>query len=81
MTDRNVLSAAGAEVRAIMRRNAVEDQRRRMHAGDAWAPAIHDPELEDLADEVDEVIHSRRPEADDLAERLAGVLGEDWEPQ
>ncbi|UYL86886.1 hypothetical protein SEA_RAVENCO17_33 [Gordonia phage RavenCo17] len=30
--------------------------------------------------ECDEVLYGQRPEAPDLADRLAAVLGDDWEP-
>lgn len=50
-------------------------RRRRLRG---WAPP--DPDLEALAVECDEVIYSQRPEAPDLTDRLAAVLGDTWEP-
>lgn len=44
----------------------------------AWEPP--DPELEALAVEIDEVMYGRRREMPGLVERIAGVLGDDWEP-
>ena len=34
-----------------------------------------------LAVECDEVMHGQRPEAPDLLERIAVVLGDEWEPR
>lgn len=39
-----------------------------------------DPVLLALSVECEDVVYSRRPEASDLTERLAAVLGDDWEP-
>ncbi|QFG13467.1 hypothetical protein PP501_gp35 [Gordonia phage Powerball] len=75
MTDRNVLRAAAEAVRAVMRRQQAEMSQA---ADGGWAPP--DPNLEALAVECDEVVYSQRPEAPDLADRLAAVLGDAWEP-
>lgn len=75
VTDRDVLSAAARDVRTVMRR--------RQAAANALDPAgwePPDPELLALAVECDEVVHGQRAEAPDLAERIAVVLGEEWEP-
>ena len=40
-----------------------------------------DPDLLELVVECEDVIYSRRPEEPDLTERLAAVLGDDWEPR
>ncbi|MDJ0010081.1 hypothetical protein [Gordonia alkanivorans] len=75
MTDRDVLRAAAEDMRALMRRQQAE----MAQATDGgWAPP--DPDLLDLAVECDEVIYSQRPEAADLTDRLAAVLGDAWEP-
>ncbi|AXH50497.1 hypothetical protein SEA_RUTHY_34 [Gordonia phage Ruthy] len=75
VTEREVLRAASEAVRVVMRRQ----QANRQAATDGgWAAP--DPELEALGVECDEVIYGRRPEAPDLADRLAAVLGDDWEP-
>lgn len=34
-----------------------------------------------LAVECDEVVHGQRPQAPDLLERIAGVLGDEWEAE
>ncbi|QFP96817.1 hypothetical protein SEA_MCKLOVIN_32 [Gordonia phage Mcklovin] len=75
MTDREVLRAAAEDVRAVMRRQQAEMSQA---ADGGWAPP--DPDLLDLAVECDEVIYSQRTEALDLTDRLAAVLGDDWEP-
>lgn len=75
MTDRDVLRAAAESVRAVMRRQQAEMAQA---ADGGWAPP--DPDLEALAVECDEVIYSQRPEAPDLTDRLAAVLGDTWEP-
>ncbi|QFP97003.1 hypothetical protein SEA_SUERTE_31 [Gordonia phage Suerte] len=75
MTDRDLLRAAAEAVRALMRRQQAEMSQ---GADGGWAPP--DPDLLELAVECDEVVYSQRPEAPDLADRLAAVLGDDWEP-
>lgn len=47
-------------------------------AGGVWVEP--DPELLALAVECDAVVFGRRAESDDLAPRLAAVLGDGWEP-
>lgn len=49
-----------------------------MRTDGGWAEP--DPDLLALVVECEDVIYSRRPEAPDLADRLAAVLGDDWEP-
>lgn len=73
MTDRDVLRAAAEAVRAVMRRRQAEMAQA---AEDGWAPP--DPDLLALAVECDEMVYGRRPEAPDLADRLAEVLGDSW---
>ncbi|ALY07666.1 hypothetical protein PBI_HOWE_32 [Gordonia phage Howe] len=70
-----MLRAAAEAVRAVMRRQQAEMSQA---ADGGWAPP--DPDLEELAVECDEVIYSQRVEAADLADRLAAVLGDYWEP-
>ncbi|WP_454175392.1 hypothetical protein [Gordonia sputi] len=75
MTDRDLLSAAARDIRTVMRRrqasaNALDPM--------GWEPP--DPTLMALAVECDEVMHGQRWEAPDLLERIAGVLGDEWEP-
>ncbi|ATN90845.1 hypothetical protein SEA_LYSIDIOUS_35 [Gordonia phage Lysidious] len=75
MIDREVLRAASQAVHSLMRRQ----QANRQAATDGgWVPP--NPELEALGVECDEVIYGQRDEAPDLADRLAAVLGDDWEP-
>lgn len=47
-------------------------------AGGEWVEP--DPQLLELAVECDAVVFGRRVEADDLADRVAAVLGDGWEP-
>ncbi|AUV61593.1 hypothetical protein PP509_gp33 [Gordonia phage MichaelScott] len=75
MTDRDVLRAAAEDIRAVMRRQQAEMSQA---ADGGWAPP--DPGLLALAVECDDVIYSQRREATDLTDRLAAVLGDDWEP-
>ncbi|QLF84842.1 hypothetical protein SEA_BBQVALINDRA_32 [Gordonia phage BBQValindra] len=75
MTDRETLRAAAHAVLSLMRRRQAEHQ---VRTDGGWAPP--DPELLELAVECEDVMYSRRPEAPDLTERLAAVLGDDWEP-
>ncbi|MFT4397920.1 hypothetical protein ACLTEW_23625 [Gordonia lacunae] len=75
MTDREVLRAASEAVRVVMRR---QQANRQLHTDGGWAAP--DPELEALGVECDEVLCGLRPEAPDLADRLATMLGDDWEP-
>lgn len=75
MTDREVLSAATAAVLKVARR---QQANRQLHLDGGWSPL--DPELLALSVECEDVVYSRRPEAPDLADRLAAVLGDDWEP-
>ncbi|QIN93622.1 hypothetical protein SEA_DUMPSTERDUDE_34 [Gordonia phage DumpsterDude] len=75
MTDRETLRAAAQAVASLMRR---QQANRQLHTDGGWAAP--DPELEALGVECDEVIYSRRAETLDLADRLAAVLGDDWEP-
>ncbi|WP_139180046.1 hypothetical protein [Gordonia westfalica] len=75
MTDREVLRAAAEAVRALMRRRQAAQQ---LRSDGGWAPP--DPELLALGIECDEVIYNQRAEATDLADRLAAVLGDAWEP-
>ncbi|QCW22220.1 hypothetical protein SEA_WELCOMEAYANNA_35 [Gordonia phage WelcomeAyanna] len=75
MTDRETFRAAAAALLKVARRQ----QANRQFASDGgWAPL--DPELLALAVECEDVMYSRRPEAPDLTDRLAQVLGDDWEP-
>ncbi|AVP42259.1 hypothetical protein SEA_FENRY_33 [Gordonia phage Fenry] len=75
MIDREVLRAASEAVHSLMRR---QQANRQLLTDGGWARL--DPELEALGVECDEVIYGRRLEAPDLADRLAAVLGDDWEP-
>ncbi|AMS03931.1 hypothetical protein BJD58_gp31 [Gordonia phage UmaThurman] len=75
MIDREVLRAASQAVHSLMRRQQAS---RQALTDGGWVPP--DPELESLGFECDEVIYGRRAEALDLADRLAAVLGDDWEP-
>ncbi|AZS12313.1 hypothetical protein SEA_KENNA_36 [Gordonia phage Kenna] len=75
MMNREVLRAASEAVHSLMRKQ----QANRQAATDGgWVPP--DAVLEALGVECDEVIYSQRAEAADLADRLAAVLGDDWEP-
>lgn len=79
MTDRPLLSAAARDIRNLMRHRQVTEQAALLETDpSAWAPP--DPELEALAVEIDEVMYGRRREMPGLVERIAGVLGDDWEP-
>ncbi|WPH57912.1 hypothetical protein SEA_RAYTHEFIREFLY_35 [Gordonia phage RayTheFireFly] len=73
--DREVLRAASQAVHSLMRR---QQANRQLLTDGGWSPP--DPELEALGVECDEVIYSQRAEPPDLADRLAAVLGDDWEP-
>ena len=75
VTDRETLRAAAQAVASVMRRRQANEQAR---TDGGWAPP--DPELEALGVECDEVLYGLRVEAPDLADRLAAVLGDDWEP-
>ncbi|QAY17635.1 hypothetical protein SEA_MARTEENA_32 [Gordonia phage Marteena] len=75
VTDRETLRAAGQAVASVMRRRQAEHQ---VRTDGGWAEP--DPDLLALVVECEDVIYSRRPEAPDLADRLAAVLGDDWEP-
>ncbi|AON97330.1 hypothetical protein BIZ71_gp37 [Gordonia phage Hedwig] len=75
VTDREVLRAASEAVHSLMRR---QQANRQLLTDGGWAPP--DPELESLGVECDEVIYGQRSEAPDLTDRLAAVLGDDWEP-
>lgn len=74
VTDRDVLRAAANDIRTMMRRAQAEAT---YTAGFWVAP---DAELMALAVECDDVVYSQIPEAADLVDRLAAVLGDDWEP-
>ncbi len=74
MTDRDVLRAAARDIRTMMRRQQAEAS---YLAGSWVAPPA---ELLALAVECDDVVYSQVVEASDLTERLAAVLGDDWEP-
>lgn len=78
--NRELLRAAASAVTAVMRRRHIADQVRLIAAGDPWAWPDPDPELAALAAECDAVLYDRRTEPDDLADRLAAVLGDRWEP-
>lgn len=79
MTDRALLSAAAHAIRTAMKRRQVTEQAALLETDpSAWARP--DPELETLAVEIDEVMYGRRAEAPGLVERIAAVLGDDWEP-
>ncbi|AXQ62866.1 hypothetical protein SEA_ANGELIQUE_35 [Gordonia phage Angelique] len=75
MTDRETLRAAAQAVASVMRRRQAEHQ---VGTDGGWAPP--DPALLALSVECEDVVYSRRPEAPDLTDRLAAVLGDDWEP-
>ncbi|QDP44152.1 hypothetical protein SEA_JUJU_36 [Gordonia phage JuJu] len=75
MIDRDVLRAASEAVRVVMRRHQAN---RHLLTDGGWAAP--DPELEALGVECDEVLYGLRVEAPDLVDRLAAVLGDDWEP-
>ncbi|WP_290723803.1 hypothetical protein [Gordonia sp. UBA6683] len=75
MTDRDLLSAAARDIRTVMRRRQAEAN---ALDPECWEPP--DPTLLALAVECDEVVHSQRAETPDLTERIAGVLGDGWEP-
>lgn len=74
VTDREVLRAAARDIRTMMRRRQAQDSQ----VAEAWAPPP--PELLALAVECDDVVYGLRSEGTDLADRLARVLGDDWEP-
>ncbi|MDF3280503.1 hypothetical protein [Gordonia sp. N1V] len=79
MTDRALLSAAAHAIRNQMKRRQVTEQAAMLETDpSAWARP--DPELETLAVEIDEVMYGRRRETPGLMERIASVLGDDWEP-
>lgn len=79
MTDRDLLSAAATAIRDLMRHRQVTEQAAMLEIDpSAWAPP--DPELLALAVEIDEVMYGRRREMPGLVERIAAVLGDDWEP-
>ena len=79
MTDRPLLSAAAHAIRTAMKHRQVAEQAVLLETDpSAWAPP--DPELEALAVEIDEVMYGRRREVSGLVERIAAVLGDDWEP-
>ncbi|WP_044506250.1 hypothetical protein [Gordonia sp. KTR9] len=75
MTDRETLRAAAHAVLSLMRRQQAAHQ---LVSDGGWAEP--DAELLALAVECEDVLYSRRPETPDLADRLAAVLGDDWEP-
>ncbi|QAY05772.1 hypothetical protein SEA_VASANTI_34 [Gordonia phage Vasanti] len=75
MTDRETLRAAAHAVGSLMRRRQAAMA---VRTDGGWAPP--DPELLALAVECEGVMYSRRPEAPDLTDRIAQVLGDDWEP-
>ncbi|QGJ87282.1 hypothetical protein SEA_WOCKET_36 [Gordonia phage Wocket] len=75
MMDREVLRAASHAVRSVMRRQQANHQ---LRTDGGWAEP--DARLLALAVECEDVMYSRRPESTDLADRLAAVLGDDWEP-
>ncbi|WP_187589137.1 hypothetical protein [Gordonia sp. OPL2] len=74
MTDRDVLRAAARDIRTMMRRAQAEASQ----AAGFWVQA--DDRLVALAVECDDVVYSQITEAPDLVDRLAAVLGDDWEP-
>ncbi|MDF3280903.1 hypothetical protein [Gordonia sp. N1V] len=76
VTDRNVLRAAARDIRARMHIQQVTEQMASPDA--AWSPP--DQRLLDLAVECDDVAYGRRPETPDLVDRIAEILGDDWEP-
>ncbi|WIC40231.1 hypothetical protein SEA_HOLLIDAY_36 [Gordonia phage Holliday] len=73
--NREVLRAASEAVHSLMRK---QQANRQALTDGGWVPL--DPALEALGVECDEVLYGRRAEAPDLADRLAAVLGDDWEP-
>ncbi|WP_431840634.1 hypothetical protein [Gordonia hongkongensis] len=75
MTDRETLRAAAQAVAAVMRRRQAEYQ---VGTDGGWVEP--DPDLLELVVKCEDVIYSRRPEEPDLADRLAQVLGDNWEP-
>ena len=75
VTDRETLRAAAQAVASVMRRRQAEHQ---VRTDGGWVEP--DPDLLELVVECEDVIYSRRPEAPDLTDRLAAVLGDDWEP-
>lgn len=75
VTDREVLRAAARAIRSVMGRRQASGM---LTAGGVWVEP--DPELLALAVECDAVVFGRRAEPDDLAPRLAAVLGDGWEP-
>ena len=70
MTDRETLCAAAQAVASVMRRRQAEHQ---VRTDGGWVEP--DPDLLELVVECEDVIYSRRPEAPDLTDRLAAVLG------
>lgn len=79
MTDRDVLSAAARDIRDLMRHRQVTEQAALLETDpSAWAPP--DPELQALVVEIDDVMYGRRREMPGLVQRIAQVLGDDWEP-
>ena len=77
--DRETVNAAGTAVRRLMRKRQAEAHAHAIER-DAWGWAPPDPDLLALADKCEDVYYGRRPEADDLADCLAAVLGDGWEP-
>ncbi|QDP43658.1 hypothetical protein SEA_PHORBESPHLOWER_29 [Gordonia phage PhorbesPhlower] len=75
MIDRETLRAASEAVHSLMRQ---QQANRQALTDGGWVPL--DPVLEALGVECDEVLYGLRAEAPDLADRLAAVLGDDWEP-
>lgn len=75
VTDRETLRVAAQAAASVMRRRQAEHQ---VRTDGGWVEP--DPDLLDLVVECEDVIYSRRPEEPDLTERLAAVLGDDWEP-
>lgn len=75
VTDRETLRAAAQAVASVMRRRQAEHQ---VRTDGGWVEP--DPDLLELVVECEDVIYSHRPEESDLTERLAAVLGDDWEP-
>lgn len=79
VTDRDLLSAAARDIRDLMRHRQVTEQAALLETDpSSWARP--DPELETLAVEIDEVMYGRRREMPGLVQRIAQVLGDDWEP-
>lgn len=79
MTDRDLLRAAARDIRSIMKRRQANAQAAMLEV-DPWAPVPPGPELEALVMEIDDVMYGRRREMPELVERIAAVLGDDWEP-